>query len=135
MPTIEALFKEAQHDLGSLSRSTEALMFAIYFAVITSMSVDEVKADLGCERKAAYDRYRFGVEQALARAHFLDTSDLTTLQAFVLYLAVVRCEDDTRVGWALMRSAIGVAQSMGLHRDGNIFKLSPFDVEMRRRLW
>lgn len=35
MPTIEALFKEAQHDLGSLSRSTEALMFAIYFAVIT----------------------------------------------------------------------------------------------------
>jgi len=135
MPTIEALFKEAQHDLNSLSRSTEALMFAIYFAVITSMSVEEVKSNLGCERKAAYDRYRFGVEQALARANFLDTSDLVTLQAFVLYLATVRCEDHTRVAWALMRSAVGVAQSMGLHRDGAMFHLSPYDVEMRRRLW
>ncbi|KAH7382087.1 hypothetical protein BKA64DRAFT_607732 [Cadophora sp. MPI-SDFR-AT-0126] len=135
MPTIEALFKDAQHDLNSLSRSTEALLFAIYFAVITSMSGEDVKSNLGCERKVAYDRYRFGVEQALARANFLDSSDLTTLQAFVLYLSTVRCEDHTRVAWALMRSAVGVAQSMGLHRDGTMFHLSPYDVEMRRRLW
>ncbi|KAK0110986.1 hypothetical protein ONS95_001367 [Cadophora gregata] len=135
MPTVEALFKDAQNDLNSLSRSSEALIFAIYFAVITSMSVEEVKSNLGFERKAIYDKYRFGTEQALARANFLDTSDLTTLQAFVLYLATVRCEDHTRVPWALMRSAVGVAQSMGLHRDGNVFHLSPYDVEMRRRLW
>lgn len=84
---------------------------------------------------AAQDRYRFGVEQALARASFLDTTDLTTVQAFVLYLSVVRCEDESRVSWALTRSAIGVAQTLGLHRDGANFDLSPFDIEMRRRCW
>jgi hypothetical protein len=28
-----------------------------------------------------------------------------------------------------------IAQSLGLHRDGSKFGLSPFDTEMRRRLW
>jgi hypothetical protein len=31
--------------------------------------------------------------------------------------------------------AIRVAQALGLHRDGAKFGLSPFDTEMRRRLW
>ncbi len=57
------------------------------------------------------------------------------MQAFVLYLSIVRCEDETRAGWSLTRSAIGVAQSLGLHRDGTVFGLAPFEVEMRRRLW
>lgn len=30
---------------------------------------------------------------------------------------------------------IRIAQSLGLHRDGSRFGLSPFDTEMRRRLW
>jgi hypothetical protein len=31
--------------------------------------------------------------------------------------------------------AVRIAQSLGLHRDGAKFGLSPFDTEMRRRLW
>jgi Fungal specific transcription factor domain len=31
--------------------------------------------------------------------------------------------------------AIRSAQSIGLHRDGTNFNLSPFDTEMRRRIW
>lgn len=34
-----------------------------------------------------------------------------------------------------MGSAIRMAQSQGLHRDGTQFGLSPFEIEMRRRLW
>jgi hypothetical protein len=34
-----------------------------------------------------------------------------------------------------MGSAMRMAQSQGLHRDGTQFGLSPFEVEMRRRLW
>ncbi|CAL3968320.1 unnamed protein product [Diplocarpon coronariae] len=135
IPTIKVIIMEAARDLGSLSPSSEALLFALYFAVITSMSQEEVKDSFAIERKDAYHQYRFGVEQALARAKFLDSSDLVTLQAFVLYLAVVRCEDASRAGWALVRSAIGIAQSLGLHRDGILFGLSPLDIEMRRRLW
>jgi hypothetical protein len=41
-PTMNKVIKEVQHNLDSLSRSTEALMFSIYFATITSMNTEEV---------------------------------------------------------------------------------------------
>jgi hypothetical protein len=41
-PTMNKVIKEVQNNLDSLSRSTEALMFAIYFATITSMNANEV---------------------------------------------------------------------------------------------
>jgi Fungal specific transcription factor domain len=99
------------------------------------MSADEVRVNFASEKKFIEDRYCFGVEQALARAGFLETCDLITLQAFVLYLTIVRCQGEARVGWALSRSAIAVAQSLGMHRDGSHFGLAPFECEMRRRLW
>jgi hypothetical protein len=38
--------------------------------------------------------------------------------------------------WTLIGLATRIATSLGLHRDGSNFpKLSPFEVEMRRRLW
>ena len=40
--TMNKVVKEIQNNLDSLSRSTEALMFAIYFATITSMNAKEV---------------------------------------------------------------------------------------------
>lgn len=80
-------------------------------------------------------QYRFGVEQALARAGFLNTKEIVTVQAFVLFLVCVRRHDDTRFVWSLTGLALRIAQSLGLHRDGTRFGLSPFDCEMRRRLW
>lgn len=41
-PTMNKVIKEVQNNLDSLSKSTEALMFSIYFATITSMHSDEV---------------------------------------------------------------------------------------------
>jgi hypothetical protein len=40
--TMTKVIKEAQNNLTSLSPSTEALMFSIYFATVTSMTVEEV---------------------------------------------------------------------------------------------
>lgn len=80
-------------------------------------------------------QYRFGVEQALARASLLNTNDIVTVQAFVLFLVCVRRHDDTRFVWTMTGLAVRIAQSLGLHRDGSRFGLSPFDTEMRRRLW
>lgn len=42
---------------------------------------------------------------------------------------------DVSTLWALMGSAIRMAQLQGLHRDPAAFELPPFEVEMRRRLW
>jgi len=81
-------------------------------------------------------RYRFALEQALAKAEFLTTSDIVTLQAFVIFLILVRRHDDTRFAWTLTGLVIRISQSIGLHRDGTAFPgLTPFQIEERRRLF
>lgn len=47
----------------------------------------------------------------------------------------MRQETDSRTLWTLSGVAYRIAQGMGLHRDGTILGLSPFQTEMRRRLW
>jgi hypothetical protein len=95
----------------------------------------QVRTNFGVEKDTLLRQYRFGVEQALARARFLNTNEIVTVQAFVLFLVCVRRHDDTRFVWSLTGLALRIAQSLGLHRDGTKFGLSPFDTEMRRRLW
>lgn len=76
------------------------------------------------------------MEQALAKAQFLTSSELVVLQAFILFLVLVRRHDDTRFCWTLTGLAIRIGQSMGLHRDGTSFPgLTPLEIEMRRRLF
>lgn len=56
--TMDKTIKEVQHNLDSLSPSTEALMFAIYFASITSMSEDEAgQFNLLCRTILTKDRF------------------------------------------------------------------------------
>lgn len=88
------------------------------------------------EKNTLVNKYRFALEQALAKANFLISSDLVTLQAFVLLLVLVRKQEDTRLAWTLTGLAIRICHSIGLHRDGtNFSNLSPFEIEMRRRLF
>lgn len=91
--------------------------------------------NFGVRKESLLRQYRFGTEQALARAGFLNTNEIVTVQAFVLFLVCVRRHDDTRFVWSLTGLALRISQSLGLHRDGTQFGLSPFDTEMRRRLW
>lgn len=37
--------------------------------------------------------------------------------------------------WTLLGVAVRIGQGLGLHRDGTSLGLSPFEIEMRRRLW
>ncbi|KAG9240862.1 fungal-specific transcription factor domain-containing protein [Calycina marina] len=134
-PTMNKVIRAVQSKLDLLSAGTEALMFSIYFAVIISMSPEDVRKNLGDDRDQLLKKYRFATEQALARAGFLTTNEIVTVQALVLFLVCVRRQDDSPVIWSLTALAIRIAQSLGLHRDGTKFGLSPFDTEMRRRLW
>ncbi|KAG9237384.1 fungal-specific transcription factor domain-containing protein [Amylocarpus encephaloides] len=134
-PTMSQTIRDVQNNMESLSRSTEALMFSIYFATITSMSAEEVKSNFGLSKDLLLKQYRFAVEQGLARAGLLNTNEIVTLQAFVLFLVCVRRHDDTRFVWSMTGLAIRLSQSLGIHRDGSKFDLTPFDIEMRRRLW
>jgi len=81
IPTIEPTILQAKDRLGRIHRGLEALLFSIYYGVATSMSPEECLAELGEEKKHLLARYRFGIEQALARADFLQTDELVVLQA------------------------------------------------------
>lgn len=62
--------------------------------------------------------------------------DFTIAQAFLLFLVLVRRHDDTRFAWTLTALMVRISQALGLHRDGTNFpNLSPFEIEMRRRLF
>ncbi|KAI0599072.1 fungal-specific transcription factor domain-containing protein [Biscogniauxia sp. FL1348] len=136
VPSMTKIIREQRSNMSNIPPGMEALLFSIYYAAITSMEEEEVKVNFGAEKKQLINRYRFATEQALSKANFLTSSELVVAQAFVLFLVLVRRYDDTRFAWTLTGLAIRIAQSLGIHREGTHFEnLSPFDVEMRRRLW
>jgi hypothetical protein len=47
----------------------------------------------------------------------------------------IRALNPGRSVWILLGVALRTAQSIGLHRDPSSFSVSPFEAEMRRRLW
>jgi Fungal specific transcription factor domain/Fungal Zn(2)-Cys(6) binuclear cluster domain len=134
-PTAKNILINASGNTDGLSRPAEALLFAIYFGAVVSLTPDQCQSLLGETKDTLIKRYRFATEQALARAGFLNNSSLMLLQTFVFFLIFVRHQDDTRLVWSLSGLAIHLAQTLGIHRDGTNFNLSPFETEMRRRLW
>lgn len=64
----------------------EALRFAIYYTAITSLEPMDCLKNLGEEKSVLLARYRSGVEAALALADLVNSEDMSTLQALVLYL-------------------------------------------------
>ena len=134
-PTTEKLVTEAIRSLDTLTKATESTMFAIYYAVVTSLNPEECVAMLGFDKDAGLKRYRFAFEQSLARANFLSTQEVDILLAMTLYLTCARRSDDTRYVWTLAGLLIRLATALGIHRDGSHFGLSPYEIEMRRRLW
>ena len=96
----------------------------------------QVKRNFGTEKNVLIQKYRFALEQALAKAEFLTKPDFTVVQAFMLFLVLVRRHDDTRFAWTLTALLIRLSQALGLHRDGTHFpSLTPYQIEMRRRLF
>lgn len=81
-------------------------------------------------------KYRLGLEHALAKADFLNRPEIVLVQAFTLFLCVVRRHDSPRFVWMMTGLVIRMAQYLGLQRDGAHFEhLTPFEMEMRRRVW
>ncbi|KAJ5545874.1 hypothetical protein N7494_003459 [Penicillium frequentans] len=133
--TVRSLLIEAAQHPEALDKNSEALVFSIYLSAIVSSKPEDCLAQLGEDRKTAVKRYRFAVEQALARAGFLNTQSLVLLQAAILFLICIRREDDSKFVWSMDAIVLRLAQGLGLHRDGTNFALKPFETEMRRRLW
>lgn len=87
-PSLRRYFlEECGHlDCSPGPRGWDALKFAIYYTATTSLTPDECLSRLGKERAVLLPRFRSNTEFALARADFVNTEDMSTLQALVLYL-------------------------------------------------
>lgn len=134
---------EAQYILfwGQISTGTEplpsvqAIMSAAMFSAAVSMTDDEVTRIFGTSKNALVDSLRSGTETALAKANFLRTAKVDTMQAFVMYLIPLVRAEVSRAHSALVGSAIRLAECMGLHRDGSLYNMTPVEVHVRRMIW
>ncbi|KAJ4312917.1 hypothetical protein N0V84_009686 [Fusarium piperis] len=135
IPTTEVRVYTVLQDPSDASAENLGVCFAIYYAAATALDIEVVEAILGEERQAALHRYKAGLEQALAETDFLENPTIPLLQALAVYLAAMRVNNSGRAVWIMNGLALRAAQSMGLHKDGRKLGLSPFEAEIRRRLW
>ncbi|KAL8715737.1 MAG: hypothetical protein Q9220_000404 [cf. Caloplaca sp. 1 TL-2023] len=134
-PTVQQQILDASSDLESVSESMEALMFAIYYAAVVALTPEECELMFGTPQPVVVKKYMFATQRALNAAKLLKSLDLTVLQALVIFLNASRHMIDPRSLWIHCGIAVRLGQRVGLHRDGTLFGLPPFETEMRRRLW
>lgn len=137
-PSFDAVYHRFWADLRAgiePPASAQALVFAAMLSGAVSMTEAASLDDFGVGKDSMLANLRVGCEQALARAHFLRSVKLETLQAFVVYM-IPMCRDQiSRAHSSLTATAIRIAQCMGLHRDGQTYGLSPVELHVRRLIW
>lgn len=126
-PTTELLLQRAVSDPASLKHNESAVLLTLYLSALSAMSAADAEASSGLSRSTALATFKGAAEHALMRANFLAAADLTTLQAFVLYLSLHRFSDDAYRVYAL--TALGQRLADTSPRDP-----SPLDRELRIRL-
>lgn len=134
-PTTQRRLLDTISHLEHMSKEWEALMFAIYLLAIQSISANECQLTMGESKSTLVRRYHSAVRSALLRANFTSSKDILLVQAFTLYLLAVRQYHEPNAFWILTGTAVRLGQRMGLHRDGTLIGLSPFETEIRRRVW
>lgn len=136
-PSLRALLIEGKPYLhyGDHHPAPEALRCAVYYIAACSITEDQWPPAIGASRASVIARYQRETEAALVRAEFVTSDDLTVLQAFVLSLIGARSQDRSRRAWTMLSMAVRVAQALSLHVPDPPFLITPFEQEMRRRLW
>jgi hypothetical protein len=135
VPSLRPVVEKAAKNLEDIPRPLEALMFAIYGSAVMSLSEAECGQRFGESRDHLLSRYISGTEATLSRARVMETSNLVVLQALLIHLITIRDIYAPRATWTLTGVAVRIAQGMGLERDGKYLGLSPFETEIRRRIW
>ncbi|CAM1508848.1 Fc.00g025870.m01.CDS01 [Cosmosporella sp. VM-42] len=135
IPTDEVMVYTVVADPSKASTESLGLCFAVYYLATIALEPGDVEAITGEDKEISLRRFKTGLEQALAHADFLENPTVVLLQALAIYLSALRVHNSGRAVWTLIGLAIRAAQSMGLHRDGKKLGLSPFESEVRRRLW
>ena len=135
IPSTSKMVEMVSQQPAIASKADECLLFAIYHFAVFSMTEEECAKRFGQSQATLRQRYHFATRQALVNASFLKTTEMSIMQALVLFLLPCRYFYDPHTYWILTGVAVRIAQRMGLHRDGEKLGLPPFDVQIRRRLF
>ncbi|GMG10667.1 unnamed protein product [Aspergillus oryzae] len=134
IPTAQSAIIATILDPKNAGKSMSALTFAIYFAALTSMNEQDA-ADLSLNRVQLLEHFKTGLSNILVGTELLNQPDMPALQALAIFLTSLRVHETGRGVWVLNGIAIRLAQSIGLHRDGTSLNLTPFESELRLRVW
>jgi len=135
VPSVQPMIEGVLNSSQPPSKSSEALLAAIKFCAVTSLSDEDCWSNFSTSREILLDMFKAEVQATLNAANFLSSHDITSLQAFMMFLFCNRRREKPSAMWVSSGIAIRVAQSIGLHRDGAIMRLPVFVTEIRRRLF
>ncbi|KAE9364160.1 hypothetical protein N431DRAFT_388094 [Stipitochalara longipes BDJ] len=135
VPSLQLVIEKAITNIELIPARFEALMFAIYSMAILSLTDSECREIVGESRAILLPRYVAATKGALSRAKFMSSTSLVVLQALLLHIMSIRDDYEARAVWTLTGVAIRVADGMGMGLDGTLLGLSPFESEIRRRIW
>jgi hypothetical protein len=138
LPTFWSALLQGYQNPRQIDRPLEALIFAFYFTAISSLRDFECEKALGEQRSVLLQRYRLPARQALFNANIFRTTSPTTLQAFIVYLMGTmgtKGFHNSSSLYILSGMIVRLARRMGLQRDGSCLGFSPFEAEIRRRIW
>lgn len=105
-PSFTPIIENAvQNNFQDLHKSDELLMFAFYFAAVTSLTDEDAVREFGEEKGALLPKYELAIKHGLTRARLLHTQDLKVLQALVLYLVCFSTSLDLEIDADFFRRA------------------------------
>ncbi|KAJ5804975.1 fungal-specific transcription factor domain-containing protein [Penicillium riverlandense] len=135
IPTTQSSMVALVADPSRTTSSFSALAFAIYFAATTSLNEDEISRISSNSRSELLEEFKNGLNKIIIELNLFNEPDVTTVEAVAIFATCLRVHDPGRGVWILIGTAIRLAQSIGIHRDGAALGLSPFETERRLRLW
>lgn len=134
-PSLQPTLVDASSGRAAVSMNIQALLLAIFLMAIVAMSEEECARLIGLPKEEALRQFSAETQRALQRSEYLKTRNLTVIQALVLYMMSLQGRLDRHALWSLNGVVIRIAQKNGMHQDGELLGLSPFESEMRRRVW
>lgn len=129
-------FYRQEESFASQRADFETLLFSIYAFSAHSLHEEDVLLYFGESKDVIIGRFIVATQNGLDKINILSTHSLTALTAFALYVTLLSEIDSSSLEWtSLSGLSLSIATRLGLHKDGEQFSLSPYAVEIRRRLW
>lgn len=93
IPSLRKLVMGASARIDAIPSGNyvEALLFAMYYSAVTSLTQEECLQNFHDGRNSLLARYRSGTESALSNADLLSTKEIGTVQALVIFLVSIFC--------------------------------------------